>query len=211
MSLLSSGCLIILCCCSHETYFDFEDIFSCTVFLFQCQCVCAAVSAEHSVIVFVQQSVQNTVSLCLCSSQCRTQCYCVCAAVSAEHSVIVFVQQSVQNTVSLCLCSSQCRTQCHCVCAAVSAEHSVIVIAKCWSILYWSKNQLQTVCYENFLMLCLTGRHRETIRYYTAWCWSILLDILQHYVEVYCLIQYLHHSIVFQQIQTQEGNIRNKT
>ena len=126
-------------------------------------------------------------------------------------SVSVFVQQSVQNTVSLCLCSSQCRTQCHCVCAAVSAEHSVIVIAKCWSILYWSKNQLQTVCYENFLMLCLTGRHRETIRYYTAWCWSILLDILQHYVEVYCLIQYLHHSIVFQQIQTQEGNIRNKT
>jgi hypothetical protein len=152
MLLLSSGCLITLCCCCHETCFDCEDIFSCGVFLFQCQCVCAAVSTKHNIIVIAK-----------------------------------------------------------CVCAAVSTEHNIIVIAKCWIILYSSKNQLQTVCYENFVMLCLIAPHSETIRYYTMWCYTVLLGISQHYVEAYCLIPYLHHSTVFQQLQTQEGNIRNKT
>jgi hypothetical protein len=63
-----------------------------------------------------------------------------------------------------------CECVCARACAAVSTEHSIIVIAKWWIILYWSKNQFQTVCYENFRMLCLMDPHNETIRYHTAWC-----------------------------------------
>jgi hypothetical protein len=109
------------------------------------------------------------------------------------------------NYFSVCVCV------CTRTCTAISTGHSIIVIAKCWTILYWSKNQLQTLCYENFLMLCLMPPHSEAVGYHTAWCYSMLRDILQHYVEVYCLIQYLNHSFVFQQVQTQEGDIRNKT
>ena len=94
--------------------------------------------------------------------------------------------------------------------AAVSTEHSIIVIAKCWAILYWSKNQLQTLCYENFLMLCLMVPHSEAVTYYTALCWSVLLDILQHCVwsillnsvpkptTALCFSKYKHRKVILE-------------